>query len=150
MATNFEFYKNNLKENFARWNTETCDVEAIEKAIGFKICEGCHEVGCSACILNAIEWLSSEHIEAPKLTKRERAFCEAVQVGWIARDENGVLYWFPQKESVEKRASIWSASEYTNISFMILDFSFIKWSDENPWSIEDLLKLDVMEVQEDA
>lgn len=149
MATNFEFYKDEILKCLSKNSVAIKNNKPVK-------CDG----RCNSCIRNneigecidkpLFEWLYAEHIEPPKLTKRERAFCEAVQTGWIARDEGGTLYWFPQNESVEKRASIWSASEYSNISFMILDFSFIKWSDEKPWSVADLLKLDVMEVQHET
>lgn len=154
MATNFEFYKTKLLSSI--FEGDFC----IKKDGTIGICS---ETLCPECVLyefakngtcnveEALKWANAEHIEAPKLTKRERAFCEAVKEGWIARDEGGTLYWFPQNESVEKMASIWSASEYSNISFMILEFSFVKWEDEKPWSVEDLLKLEVMdEVQHET
>ena len=142
MATNFEFYKDEVLKWFE--NCETfCIGDFLVKISGVKF--ACEANECNNCGKRLVEFLKQEHIEQPKLTKRERAFCEAVQTGWIARDEGGTLYWFPQNESVEKMESIWSASEYSNISFMILDFSFIKWSDEKPWAVEDLLKLEVME-----
>lgn len=144
MATNFEVYKDKILEiankddDFGVVNGEvgSCVASKCEKCL-FRICNGI----CST--VSKIQWLYAEHIEAPKLTKRERAFCEAVQTGWIARDMDDSVYWyaeFPGKED-----NVWSAFTYAKISSMGLNFPFTKWEDAKPWDVEDLLKLDVIE-----
>ena len=151
MATNFEFYKNRLKENFKGAYISTCMVEAIELTIGVDIHEKCQGIACADCVLSAVEWLLAEHIEQPKLTKRERAFCEAVQTGWIARDKNKTLWWYCDEHEPVKDDDYWKReSKYVKnvkgcneINNAWATFAFIKWEDEKPWAVEDLLKLEV-------
>lgn len=144
MATNFEFYKKRLKENFKGAYNGTCMVEAIEGAIGVDIHEKCQGITCAECVLHAIEWLLAEHIEQPKLTKRERAFCEALQTGWIARDENGKIHWYETEPHNDEEEWLCDGHQFINFTQLRL-FAFIEWGDEKPWAVEDLLKLEVEE-----
>lgn len=142
MATNFEFYKDeilkiiNTRNRLAKVNGKPVTCVGTD-------CEGCEfYTTSSSCDISTIKWLYEEHTEQPKLTKRERAFCEAVQEGWIARDECGDIFWC--KGEPKKRYGIWSNGDDVCIDFTDLHlFSFIKWEDEKPWSVEDLLKLEV-------
>ena len=143
MATNFEFYKDEIlkvsRDNMIIALTKNGEIQ------------GCNQTDCCNCAfgewdcrLRRFEWLYEEHIEAPKLTKRERAFCEAVQKGWIARDECGDIFWC--KGEPKKRNGIWSNGDDVCIDFTDLHlFLFIKWEDKKPWAVEDLLKLEVIE-----
>ena len=151
MATNFEFYKDEILR-IAR--NGYVPILTKQGKIG-----GCGNTDCEYCAFSSqkkrcrevqFEWFYAEHIEQPKLTKRERAFCEAVQTGWIARDKNGELYWFVEGFKVDRLQRTWTSAEYSKISTMGLCFCFVKWEDTEPWAVADLLKLDVMEVQEDA
>lgn len=81
MATNFEYYKDEILK---------ISGSKMEIAIVNNRPVPCEETNCDACDFrgfcsewNLVVWLYAEHIEQPKLTKRERAFCEAVQTGWI-------------------------------------------------------------------
>lgn len=149
MATNFEYYKDKILNEFIKEYKMHCFVRAMGIATGVEFHVRCEGGPCSDCEKIVFEWLYAEHIEAPKLTKRERAFCEAVQTGWIARDEDNGLYWYANIP--EKNNEVWGGHTYSKISHMKLDFAFIEWEDEKPWAVEDLLKLEVMEeVQEDA
>lgn len=144
MATNFEFYKEKI-------------LAIVEKDNSIALSNGkpvdCSTVGCDICgfrgncYKNRYNWLYAEHIEPSKLTKRERAFCEAVQTGWIARDKDRSLYWFPDDVEIQKTERMWNAERYVCIYSFKLLFLCIKWEDEKPWSVADLLKL---EVQDDA
>ena len=149
MATNFEFYKDDLSNVLAQREGRciVMEVDDIMKRGFHRFCKG---PDCGECWREFFKYLAEEHIEQPKLTKRERAFCEAVQTGWIARDKNGGLNWSreaPFKDGFQH----WDIKSIENAYFVTNKFfEFVKWEDEKPWSIEDLLKLDVMEVQEDA
>lgn len=117
----------------------------------------CKEVNCSLCISNVdtadtdvgcerhiIKWLYSEHEEKPKLTKRERKLCEALETGWIAADEGGAVYWYrnlPVKESIMYKGG--GTSMY--LSGAGFQFDFIDFEDEEPWMVENLLQLEVEE-----
>lgn len=145
MATNFEFYKDEI-------------LKIVKKRTGFGVVNGevksCDEIGCTEqcifhegkhfCLLDSrIEWLYAEHIEKPKLTKRERAFCEAVQTGWIARDE-GYLYWHIVKPIKDGAAFIFPNSEDSApmvIKTKGLAFDVIK--NKEMMAVADLLEMEV-------
>lgn len=56
---------------------------------------------------------------------------------WIARDLSGMVYIFIERP--EKGQAIWYGCGQPMIPFYHL-FQFIKWEDEEPYSIEELLK----------
>ena len=99
------------------------------------------------CDVAMIKWLYSEHKVQPKLTKKERQFCELVETGYISRDKDGALFWFDSKPIKgmyiwSNAGKSWSLSNFINKKF---NFHFITWDDKEPWSVEDLLKLEVEE-----
>ena len=55
---------------------------------------------------------------------------------WIARDENGVVCLYPDKP--HKSKTIWDS--YGALFPFHHLFQFIKWEDEEPYSIEELLE----------
>jgi hypothetical protein len=94
----------------------------------------------------------------PVLTKKEKTFCELLETGYIARDESGSLYYYSRyKPTKNIKCASWELSgdnyseDYHRITYDDLleylgyniKFSFITWEDEEPWRVEDLLKLRV-------
>ena len=81
----------------------------------------------------------------PKLSKRERMFCEFMKCGWIARDKEKNLYWYNSKPY--KNETTWNNnnSEYICMDLLNTPFAFIQWEDDVPWDVSDLLKLEVEE-----
>lgn len=79
-----------------------------------------------------------ERKETPKLTEDEKVILRNVPkyYKWIARDINGSLYVYASKP--EKGITIWENTGSPMIPFVHL-FKFIKWEDEEPYSIEELL-----------
>ena len=79
-----------------------------------------------------------ERKETPKLTEDEKVILRNVPqyYKWIARDENGTICLYLDKP--HKRKTIWGSYEVL-FPFHHL-FQFIKWEDEEPYLIEDLLK----------
>ena len=142
MATNFEFYKDEIME-IVEQKKGIAVVNNRPIICDKTLCNIC-ELKCAFCEWRFIQWLLKEYIEPPKLTKRERAFCEAVQTGTIARDKDEKIYWC--NGSQDKLTSTWDSggSDSVDITDFHL-FSFIKWEDEKHWAVEDLLKLEVME-----
>ena len=153
MATNFEFYKNEIVKRlkYEAHSSTLCfgkiagDILGCLKEIEEK-CD-CYDATCEECMAQLLELLAQEHIEQPKLTKRERAFCEAVQTGWIARDENGAVYFF--RSIPKKGQTVWNISASLDMvrvdTLFGLEFEVVKWADENPWAVESLLQLEVQE-----
>jgi hypothetical protein len=150
------------KEKFAKEIAEiVCDGScvAVDKATGNPV--SCNNIVCIDCTLSnkggckiaLKEWAESEYIEKPVIviSKRDRAFLEylSVNIQYIARDMSGRLYIYVRKPY--KQIDCWSSSacetEKTLWMFNV-DFPMVKWSDSEPWFIEDLKKLEVVEEYE--
>ena len=118
----------------------------------------CDNTNCNLCLFrdgdckkNVREWAESEYIEKPVISKRDRAFLEylSVNIQYIARDISGRLYIYVRKPY--KKIDCWSSSacetEKTLWMFNV-DLPMVKWLDEEPWLIEDLKKLEVVDSYE--
>ena len=60
---------------------------------------------------------------------------------YIAREKNGFLLVYTEKPI--KILETWGLANYALMNMFDIKFDFIKWEDEDPWSIEDLKKLEV-------
>lgn len=107
---------------------------------------------CSDCKKKIIEWADSEYIEKPVISKRDRAFLEYLGEAYkyITRDKNKLLFAW-KSEPVKT----FSEGEWTNMlrAFLGLneyniDFPMVKLEDDEPWLIEDLKKLEVVDSYE--
>ena len=78
-----------------------------------------------------------ERKEKPKLTEDEKVILRNVPqyYKWIARDGNGVVCLYPDKP--HKSKTIWDS--YGALFPFHHLFQFIKWEDEEPYSIKELL-----------
>ena len=77
----------------------------------------------------------------PQLTEDEKAILRNVpkQYEWIARDDNDLLCVFTKRPI--KQRSIWNTDGWMSPMTLFYNlFQFIKWEDEEPYSIEELLK----------
>lgn len=149
------------KEKFAKEIVEiACDrgSVAVSKAIGEPVY--CNEINCRDCLLsnkgcsNALRrWAESEYIEKPVISKKDRAFLDYLveDFKYMARDKNNSLYAYGKEPYKSNNDDCWSGngrrccalSSYVNV-----DFPMIKWSDDKPWLIDDLKKLEVVEEYE--
>lgn len=144
------------KEKFAK---EILDIACSGNLIAVMKKNGrivsCGDLLCSECLFrdndcrkNIKDWSESEYIEKPVISKRDREFLEYLNVnmGYIARDMSGSLYIYVKKPY--KEVDCWSASacetEKSLWMFSVV-FPMVKWEDEEPWLIEDLKKLEVVE-----
>lgn len=87
------------------------------------------------------KWLDAEHKEKPKLSEAERVILENIdkEFKWICRDKDGTLCTFML--GPEKSDRVWlkgGRGKLANVFNHL--FQFIKWEDENPYNIEELLK----------
>ena len=103
---------------------------------------------CSVC---RIKWLYVEHIDIPTLTKKERMFCEGVGEGYIAMDDDESLWYYIYEPRRTSNGRGWCGDNNNTICLdgLKLTFKFIKPTDEKPWNIEELLKLEVKNEVED-
>ncbi|WP_303168284.1 hypothetical protein [[Ruminococcus] lactaris] len=144
------------KEKFAKEIVEiACDrgSVAVSKAIGEPVY--CKEINCRDCLLNnngcsnaLRRWAESEYIEKPVISKKDRAFLDYLNVNiyYIARDMGGDLYVYIGKPL--KFIDCWESSECEankSLRMFNTDFPMVKWEDSEPWLIEDLKKLEVVE-----
>jgi hypothetical protein len=144
--TNFEFYVDALIEKLEQNEPMHCaGINALTVLLGKEVrCVGAEKT-CTDCWANILKILKQEHVERPKVTKHERAFLELVGIGWIARDLKGELYYYRQEP--QKGNASWCGVEIRACAridtALGMDFEFIKWDEDEPRKVEDLLQLEV-------
>lgn len=116
-------------------------------------CESCMFDSCGkhigrsqACSDRLREWSESEYVEKTTITSREKNLLDALlsNCKYIARDKDNLLYVYYEKPIRGNQFWISDYVSYNMPKYMYGDvFNFIKWEDEEPWSIEDLKKLEV-------
>lgn len=89
-------------------------------------------------------------IEKPVISKKDRAFLEYLgkELKYIVRSESNNLMAF--QNSAEKREDGWviGFGALKSLQKLNIDLPMVKWSDEEPWLIEDLKKLEVVDEYE--
>ena len=80
-----------------------------------------------------------ERKEEPKLTEDEKVILRILpkKYKYIARDKNSLICLYEKKP--RKRENSWDGCKYMLLPLEHL-FQFIQWEDEEPYSIEELLK----------
>ena len=153
----------NNKEKYAK---EIIDIACSGHAVSVSKVTGkpiaCENNSCKNCVRHNVdlicceekrlkEWAESEYIEKPVISKRDKAFLEYIdgKFKYIVRDSVGELYAYSAKPC--KDLGIWAPQ--TGVGFQLdfnfsVDFKVVKWSDEEPWLIEDLKKLEVVDEYE--
>ncbi len=115
----------------------------------------CNNIECEECLFDLYDdckeglenWCESEYVEKPTITSREKAFLDLLLSKWkyIVRNKDAILYVFD--EMPKKESDYWRIKDisglYNHRDIFGDMFAFIKWEDEEPWSIEDLKKLEV-------
>lgn len=105
----------------------------------------CGVVTCSECLRLSLMGLLEEYKEPVKLTKFEYEylkFAKENEYNFIARDKNNNLYLYSNKPW--KAENDWDYEDRTTPVFAEL-FKFVKWENESPMLIEELLKCEVIE-----
>lgn len=147
------------KEKFAKEIIELalngCYV-AVCKSTGKPI--DCVDIVCSKCSFAVgscmelrKEWAESEYIEKPVISKRDIVILDYFRsnLKYIARNEDGKL--FAYEAQLIKEKTYWKCTRGNCLLLnkqLNIDFPMVKWSDEEPWLIEDLKKLEVVEEYE--
>lgn len=116
----------------------------------------CRCLDCSECLFNCLgdcrkqvrKWAESEYIEKPVISKRDIVILDYFRsnLKYIARNENGKL--FAYEAQLIKEKTYWKCTRGNCLLLnkqLNIDFPMVKWSDEEPWLIEDLKKLKVVE-----
>ena len=120
--------------------------------------KGCSEIICEYCLFRYRSkgsckeemkaWLESEYVEKPVISKRDRAILKYLNanINYIARDMDGSLYVYISKPF--KVFDHWKVVEFEkskSLRMVDIDFPMVKWSDSEPWLIEYLKKLEVVD-----
>lgn len=117
------------------------DRHTIEKCLG--VCDNC--IFCNIgehCSNVKVKWLLSEYKEHVKLTRFEydilKYILEKTQYRFIVREKSDNIYIYKRKP--KKGIGAWDSSTgMLNLNIFINLFPFIKWEDEEPTSIKDVL-----------
>ena len=153
---NAEKYKEQLrKANIDTVMFENWGFDNITKT--FRQC-GC--MFCKKCVMNDIEknerknyvgcnharmtWLLSEYVEPILLNELEYNIIKFIKdntkISYIARDKDGTLFLYDSEPHKSKANDWWLGKGSTPFTPFNKMFSFIKWEDEEPYSISDILK----------
>lgn len=126
---------------------------AVTKEDG-RVVQCCGNIACSECLFESYncrneikEWAESEYIEKPKISKKDKVFLDYLkEYKCVARDGDGKLYAYTFIPKKILGCASWGVDgDSKNISKLSIDFPMVKWKDEEPWFIEDLKKLEVVE-----
>lgn len=102
---------------------------------------------CVECKNRFGEWLYEEYKKPITISTDEKTILRNLQddFKWIARDSSNRLYIY--KEKPIKRESAWYDETNMSYSFNLYAhlFQFVQWEDDEPYSIEELLKEDTYE-----
>ena len=95
------------------------------------------------CSTRKVKWLLSEYKEPIKLSKSEydilKYLSDNTEYLYIARDKSGFLVVYPNKP--DKLETSWgNYGSIGDLNVFTELFQFVKWEDEEPTSIEELLK----------
>ena len=114
-------------------------------------CRNCLRDGRNTCSGEFLrEWAESEYIEKPVISKRDRAFLDYLgeNAKWMTKESgSGISVWLT-KPKKDKSISAWTDGMYNCLSELNIDFPMVKREDDEPWLIEDLKKLEVVEEYE--
>lgn len=139
--------------NLEYWKYELLKIDDDDIAIVDDKPISCYGTSCMKCKFNnncrnsnLVRWLLEEHKEKPKLTIKERKLCEILETGYIVRIPYAELFYHVEKPWKENGHWKCENTNYRCLNQLkeFCSFNFIKEEDIEPWSIEDLLKLEVV------
>ena len=142
---NAEKHKNELRTLYKLKKLCICALRKDNGAFG-----NCSDIGCKNCVFDdydetcgyaRMKWMLSEYREPVKLSRLEYEFLKRLEKGgykYIVRSQSGNLM---THDSTPKKAFCCWVSEngYKNFSSLNELLHFIKWEDEEPTSIQDVL-----------
>lgn len=116
-----------------------CYLANFESNIDYEESDCFKEILCSECLRQSLLNLLEEYKEPIKLTQFEYEylkFAKENEYNFIARDTNNHLYLYPNKPW--KGELIWNCIDGNTPVFSEL-FKFVKWEDEEPYNIDEIL-----------
>lgn len=141
-----------IKEKIKNFDTEKCGedlncyLSRIAANQNYSVdCYRESDLDCSECLRLSLLELLEEYKETVKLSKFEYEYLKFAKengYNFIARDKNNNLYLYSNKPWKDKID--WDYEDRTTPVFAEL-FKFVKWENESPMLIEELLKCEVIE-----
>lgn len=133
-----------LKDLILNYDTENCedDFNCYLSRIATNPNDNkniCRVVTCSECVRLSLMNLLEEYKEPIKLTKFEYEYLKFAKengYNFITRDKDNRLYGTSEKP---KKYNITWASSGAYIAMFKSMFKFVKWEDEEPWDIDEIL-----------
>lgn len=108
------------------------------------ICSVCLFCGSIDCRKNIKDWLESEYVEKTVISKKDMEFLNyLIDYKYMARNKNGILHAYTTIPI--KSSNWWGSAVDKSLERLDVCFPMVKWSDSEPWLIEDLKKLEVVE-----
>ena len=137
-----------LKDLILNYDTENCedDFNCYLSRIATNPNDNkniCRVVTCSECVrlslMNLLEEYKEEYKEPIKLTQFEYEYLKVAkenEYNFIARDKDNRLYGTSEKP--KKYNITWASSGAYIVMFKSM-FNFVRWQDEEPYSIDEIL-----------
>lgn len=132
---NFEKYKDEIENYDVQKGALDCYLCKLRKGH----CDD-YDDNCDKCLKESFKFLFSEYREPIKLTLHEKCILESIDKKnkFIARDRDNGLWIYESKPL--KSNICWNNEEYMQyINIFNHLFKFIKWEDEEPYNIQDIL-----------
>lgn len=135
-----EKIKDEIKNFYDENNTLRCYLAQIATNQNYSVnCYREGNVDCSECLKLSLVDLLEEYKEPVKLTKFEYEYLKVAkenEYNFIARDKDNRLYGTSEKP---KKYNITWASSGAYIGMFESMFNFVRWQDEEPYSIDEIL-----------
>ena len=116
-----------------------CYLANFESNIDYEESDCFKEILCSECLRQSLLNLLEEYKKPVKLTKFEYEYLKVAKkegFNFIARDKSNRLYGF-EKQPTKGNATWGSRGDY--VGMFKSTFSFVKWEDEEPYNIDEIL-----------
>lgn len=134
-----EKIKDEIKNFYDENNTLRCYLARIATNQNYSVNCYRRDVNCSECLRLSLLELLEEYKKPVKLSKFEYEYLKAAkenEYNFIARDKNNNLYLYSNKPW--KDEIYWYYEDRITLVFVGL-FKFVKWEDEKPWNIDNIL-----------
>ena len=135
-----EKIKDEIKNFYDENNTLRCYLAQIATNQNYSVnCYREGNVDCSECLKLSLVDLLEEYKEPVKLTKFEYEYLKVAkenEYNFIARDKDNRLYGTSEKP--KKYNITWASSGAYIVMFKSM-FNFVRWQDEEPYSIDEIL-----------
>ncbi len=115
-------------------------------------CEDCIRYVNNCCEDELLhKWAMAEYVGPVNISESDRAFLDYINPNqkYIARDMNGGMVAYKSKPY--KCIDCWDDDDFdcaVVLTMFDIEMPMVKWSDDEPWKIDDLKKLEVVEEYE--